>query len=352
MANPSVQLGSLSKEASSSNFVNENEEPSKSFQPGRKDFYWDDLVFILVTATLTLTILDVVAEYFRGAGVRCFSPSTSGGNESEDFTRAQADFVNSFCYQSLQPTEYYTVFILAHGLGLWAPHYVWKALFEGHFGFFFELAKKLKRLRNTTTGDYDENNFEIVRKLQDKYASGKKIFRVYYFKLLLQLGIAVFTLLVGALYFDDFSPSFICPSNSSSRLFWPLDTTNVTCVYTSLRFLSVIQVVDLIFVGLTIPILLYGLGWCFIRHNGELGYAKFARFVADSCFLAKHYTPKSFHFGFHSQFRISNDLDFLLMQLFRTDTGHGEVFREIQIENELLRLNKQDSEWLQYGEYE
>ena len=340
------QVGSFAKDVDVQEFIFESGVKSSTRRPAAlKDFYWDYVVIVLVSAILGLTLLDIAAEFFRGTGVRCFSPSTFEGNR-QDFTRSQANFVNSFCYQSLPPSEYYSIFILAHGLGLVAPHYLWKVLFGGYFDFFFDLVKGLTRLRSSKTGDYDEMNFEIVRKLQKEYGESVRVFGLYIVKLSLQLGVAVFTLLMGAVYFKDFSPNFTCLDNCS-RHYYPREMTNITCVYTSLRFLSIVRVVDMVFVGLTVPFILYGLGWCFIPHTRELGYAKTARFIADSCFLAEHYQPKHVHSVCSSQFRIVSDLNFFLMRLFRTDAGYGQVFREIQIEEEFIRLNKQDSEWLQ-----
>ena len=40
--------------------------------------------------------------------------------------------------------------------------------------------------------------------------------------------------------------------------------------------------------------------------------------------------------------RIQNDLDFLQMTLFRADSSHGRVFKEIQIDKELQKLHGKD----------
>ena len=340
----------VAKETNVQRVIFKNDDAAKSASNAAvsaKDFYWDHIVVILVSAILGLSLLDIVSEYFRGAGVQCFSPSTV--NESDEFTRAQADFVNDFCSRGLPPTQYYSSFILVHGLGLVAPHYLWKALFGAYFTFFFELANGLKGLRSTTTGEYAESNFESVYKLQQEYGKSLRMFRFYYLKLLLQLGIAALSLILGVAYFDNFRPNFFCPGDLNTEAYqhWPLGAVEVTCVYISLRFLSIVRGVDMAFVALTIPCILYGLGWCFVRHTKELGYAKIAHFVTESCFLARHYRPRRFSISRKSPFRISNDLDFLLMELFQSDAGRGEVFREVQVGIELIRRNKQNSEWLQ-----
>ena len=40
--------------------------------------------------------------------------------------------------------------------------------------------------------------------------------------------------------------------------------------------------------------------------------------------------------------RISCDLDFLVMRLFRADSGHGRVFKDIQVAKEIKSLVTQD----------
>ena len=338
------KAGDFVAKVSKSNGMREN---TRAASTTSKDFFWDDAIVILVSAIVGLNALDVAADsLIRSARVRCFSHSIRSDNVNDDYINTQDDFVDSFCKQSLAPAEYFTVFIFAQGLGLLAPHRLWKALFKGSVGSFFELVNGLDRLRNVTTGKYSERNFEIVSKLHHEHKKGTTMFRVYYAKLLLQLIISLLTLFMGVWYFDDFSPNFTCPDNSSRSL-WPLDMANVTCVYTSLRFLSVVRIVDMVFVGFTIPFILYGIGWCFTAHTRELGYARIADFVANSCFLSEHLNPMPLFSSFISCLRISNDLDFLLMRLFRMDTGHGQVFREIQIENELARLIKQNSELLE-----
>ncbi len=284
-----------------------------------KDFYWDQMVTILVSATLGLTVLDIAVEFFRDFGVRCYIPSSVDG-----FTRDQVAYVNDFCYQSLPPTEYYPVFIIVHGLAIVAPHYLWSSLFGGYFDFFFDLVKDLNRLRSIKTGRYDARDFEIVKKLEKEYTSGLAYYS-YILKLLAQLFFALFSLLFAIFFFNDFSPNFECPDGSiseNSTSSWPLNIT-VTCVYTSLRCLAVIRIVDCTLTGFAVFVIAFGLLWCFIRHTKVLGHQAVASFVVGSSFLQEHYVPKRF---LSSAFvpRVKTDLDFLVLRLFRTDSGHGQ----------------------------
>lgn len=312
-----------------------------------KDFYWDQMVTVLASAILGLTVLDIAVEFFRGFGVQCFTPATINADSSPpgDFTRDQAAYINSYCYQSLPPTEYYPVFIVVHGLAIVAPHYLWLALFGGYFDFFFDLTKDLNRLRNIKTGAYDARDFEIVKKLEKEYTN-RLAYYSYILKLVAQLLIAIFSLLFAAFFFSDFSPNFNCPNggiSENSTSSWPLSVT-VTCVYTSLRFLSVIHIVDCILTGLSVLVVVFGLLWCLLGHTSELGHRHVAHFVVGSCFLPEHYVP-AHSFAFTP--RIKSDLDFLVMRLFRTDSGHGQVFKEIQVQREVDMKTRQEYELLQ-----
>ena len=339
----SSQLEELTGQGSEAQHDTSPIAPKPSLKP--KDFYWDQIVAIVATAILALTVLDIAAEFFRGSDVLCYTPASV--EMPDDFTRDRAAFVNNYCYQSLSPSEYFPIFILAHGLAIVAPHYLWRSLFGGFFDFFFDLAKDLNRLRNIKTGEYEAQDFEIVKKLEREYRR-KSIFYTYILKLGVQFLVALFSFAFGIAFFRSFSPVFTCPRNvdlTREEGSWPLNFT-VTCIYSSLRFLSVIRFVDYILVGIAAVATLVGLAWCFLRHPVELGYRDVAKFVVDSCFLPENYVPKPFR-NSPCRPRIKNDLDFLLLMLFRTDTGHGKVFKEIQIQKEVDVRNKRDHELLQ-----
>ena len=147
----------------------------------QKDFYWDRITFILVSAILGLSFLDISIEFFRGSEVQCYF-------EIDNFTLAKASYINSFCYGSLPDSQYYLIFILVSALIIIAPHFLWSAYFAAHFDFFFDLIKKLDRLRDSSTGEYNPQNFERVKKLEEKF-SKSRIFMFYKMKLMVQLAI-------------------------------------------------------------------------------------------------------------------------------------------------------------------
>ena len=60
-----------------------------------------------------------------------------------------------------------------------APHYLWSAYFAAHFDFFFDLIKKLDRLREDCTGEYNPQNFAHAKKLEENF--GKSRIYIYFF---------------------------------------------------------------------------------------------------------------------------------------------------------------------------
>ena len=145
-------------------------------------------------------------------------------------------YYNNYCYGSLPNSQYYLIFILVSALLIIAPHYLWTSYFGAHFEFFFDLAKKLHRLRDTKTGEYNLYNFELVKKLEEKFSSSKPpwIFRWYKLKLLSQLPICLMILIINAIIFkdEDFKESFCCPkdTNELNTTVWPIEE-QISCIY-------------------------------------------------------------------------------------------------------------------------
>ena len=169
----------------------------------QKEFYWDQIVIVLVSSMLGLSFLEISIEFFRGSEVQCYF--------NNNFTISKGNYINSYCYGSLPNTQYYLVFILISALVLFAPQYLWNSYFSAHFDFFFDLIKKLNRLRDTNTGEYSPQNFERVKKLEERF-SKSQIFFFYKAKLVLQWITCVIVLVVNAVYFKekDFEEEFDC----------------------------------------------------------------------------------------------------------------------------------------------
>lgn len=351
-----------------------------------KEFFWDQFLKYISSGILLLTLLNVSVEFLQGGGVVCFSPSVqevgSEPNTSvQDFNRDQARFINSYCARSVPSTEYFPMYILIHGIFLLAPHYIWSSL-SRRLWFIFRHRSKLRPLERFQDGEYTEKNFDRAKKLEIEYGGkNRKIFYSYIAKLFLQLAVCIGSVVFSAAFFIDYSFSFKCPENFSPTAIpedWPLRSP-VTCVYTSLRLLGLIRFADYVLLLCALGLVLFGLGWCFVRHTGELGYKQIARFSFQSCLTSDSYVfppavqvssrllrkslcslrgccccslpcscGEAFKFQISNLFnpRIRNDLDFLLLRLFRADSSHGRVFKDIQVNNELKALTGRDHQLL------
>lgn len=315
-----------------------------------KEFFWDQFITYLATAIGLLTVLDVSLQFFRSnGGLQCYIPMSV---LQDEVTRDNAAYVNTYCLTSLTWSEYYSVFILLQGILIVAPHFLWASVFSGRFDFFVDLVQQLDRLRDSDTGDYRPKNIEIVKKLEQEFPENWKwlgIFCLYIAKLFVQLFVIAVSISINITVFpeSDFAFSFPCPrdyNESAPPPFGWLLPFSVSCSYPSFRVLSKLQIVDYILLLLALGASVFGLLWCFKRHSSSLGYKLVAEFAFTSCLPPEEYVNESIwrkpkHFFTP---RISCDLDFLVMRLFRADSGHGRVFKDIQVIKEIKSLVTQD----------
>ena len=344
-----------------SSLTSSKNEPATVIVP--KDFYWDQILFYLVSAILGLSFLDISVEFFRGSIVQCYTPEYV-------MSRDHIAYFNNYCYGSLPNSQYYLIFILVSALLIIAPHYLWTSYFGAHFEFFFDLAKKLHRLRDTKTGEYNLYNFELVKKLEEKFSSSKLpwIFRWYKLKLITQLAICAVILFINAIIFKDkdFKESFCCPKdkNELNTTAWPIEE-QISCIYNSLTLLYFLRNITFGLVSLAVIAVIVGLVWCHVRHTTELGAKEIAEFCHASCLPPEEHLFPSTSSIIHNMFycqkgdrislkeimqffspRIEDDLAFLVTKLFYADSGHGEVFKDIQIQKELKEITSKDHELL------
>ena len=346
-------------------------EDTDAIEP--KDFFWDQFLKYISSAILALTLLNVSVDFLRDGGVKCFPPPDTAtllrDNPVYEFGRDHASYLNNYCARSVPITEYFPIYILVHGIFLVAPHYIWNAVFKGDFDSFFAIAEKFDRLRSCQTGVYQEKNFDRVKKLEDEYGGSKRhIFNAYIMKLFVQLCVCIGSVVFSAQYFIDFSFSFECPGDfetSNVPHGWPLNVS-IPCVFTSLRILRLVRYADFILNALAGILALIGLTWCFIRHTRELGHIEIARFSFQACLVSESFIfPPMFSWPSYPCFRavkhkdhgphwlrkviwifahyprvhvrnifspqVKSDLDFLVMRLFRADSSHGKVFKDIQV---------------------
>ena len=208
------------------------------------------------------------------------------------------------------------------------------------------------------------------------------IFLLYKLKLIVQLVISIVVLLANWFYFssDDFNNTFSCPRDDVNLSTWPLEKS-LTCVYKPLDLLWFLHLAAFGLVSTCILFSIIGIVWCLIRHTNELGAKEIAQFCEVSCLppeehdfpstqnvikqiflhrknqnlpsrkeeeykddLCSSGCMKAFKQLFHPC--IGNDLDFLLMILYFTDSGHGQVFKNIQVYKEIKEKVSKDHELL------
>ena len=319
------------------------------------ELFWDKLVLFLATLIAALTAVDILTELLGGrAAVVCYVPEELNASESQD------NFVQNFCARSVPDTQYLPVFVLIHGILIGAVHYAWKSSFSSRFHYFFSTAKNLARFRDERSGDFPPQNASIVRKLQVEFSAYNRheVFTWYQLKLLAQFFIAVASVLVSFLVFDNFDVEFRCPQpDLEDSGAWPYPGETVNCIFASLRLFWLVRLVDLILLFLIVLSLTLGVLWSFSRHPDELSTKNAALFSFSTGLESSYYVPKSPFSGFFQSFcckrccptlgdvkahflapRIRNDLDFFRMLLYRADSGLAHAFweGEVEIEQEAL----------------
>ena len=321
-----------------------------------REFFWDSVSLYVVGVIIALAAIDAITEFLRGSSVACFSPP------GKDITEAQENFINNICALSLPITEYFPVFIVVHGILISIPHYLWLNHYGGNFEFFFSQVREMDRTRNEESGEYSGKNRIIVQQLTLAFTTYKQnwMFILYVVKLAAQTGITVAGFIAAILFFNNFDEVFVCPrSFNNSDLFWPFDTP-VHCVFTSLRLFAAIRIADLILLVLLILCFIWSLIWCASTHSTELGTDNVALFCFRTGMSPEHYVPK-LPLGWCCQPakrflrriftsipwfgggpRIHTNLDFLVLKLFRTDSGLGFVFRKMQILEKIKHHNDDD----------
>ena len=323
-----------------------------------REFFWDSVALYVVSAIIGLAAIDVVTEFIRGSSVSCYAPSGVVVSEKQE------EYINNFCSASLPMTEYFPAFILVHGILIAIPHYLWLNHYGGNFDFFFTQASKMDRTRDEDTGEYSDNNCLIIQQLTQTFTTYKQnwMFILYVTKLACQWVVSIAGFAVAVFYFTDFDDVFFCPRTNAtvSDEFWPLDQ-QVRCVFTSLRLFSTIRIADLILLALVILCFSWSLIWGFSTHSTELGFEEVAHFSFQSGISPEHHISKLLLPSWCCKPckdclrklittipwlgrgpRIHTNLDFLLLKLFRTDSGLGHIFREMLILEAIKHLNNDD----------
>ena len=284
----------------------------------RKPFFWDSIIFYLVSAILGLSVSGILVEFLRPDhnAVSCYTDIDN---------RAKYTFINSYCHKDLPTEEYFSVALILHAAALIVPHYLWKVYVCAQIDFFFNHAAKLETLRDRNTGKYPHNNFSIVEHMHKEFHDRKTVLVLYVGKLVAQFVLVLLSLIASAIIFQDFDVTFDCQEEvRGSQLFG-----NVTCAYARILFISVLRVADYVLLTVALVVIVFGFYWCVVHtHPTELGHLAISLFCYDACINSKHYKPKKCY-------RLKNDFQFLLVSLFSTNAGLGRVFKSVQIANDI-----------------
>ena len=312
-----------------------------------RDFFWDSVALFVLSAIVALTVLDAVTEYIRGSNVECFLPN---GIEEKYQT-----YVNTFCSGNLPFTQYFPVYIVITGILIGVPHYLWLNQYRGNFEFFFSQVGDLDRFIDTETSSHTPKNIQIVKLLTTAFATYKQstIFTTYKLKLILQWLVTAGSIVAAILLFRDsnFQDGFHCPRNNESDVFWRFEE-QVFCIYNTLVLISYLRVAYLCLICLLLLCLSWAIFWCYCTHATELGHKDVASFSYHTGLPTKYYIAQLplpgwdccnlFRrcilsivttipwFTFHGGPRIHSNLDFMVMQLFRTDSGLAYTFKDTQ----------------------
>ena len=325
-----------------------------------RDLSWDRITYFLTGLLIALASVDIFSALIQGSsGIACdLSPFRT------IIANPDAAYILSVCERSFPATQYFPAIIIAQGIGIVLPHFVWKSQFHGHFVSFFSKVKGLEQ--NVGIGLYSYRNKSIIRQLKTAFVTYNKssIFFGYKLKLVVQLlFIAASIVVVTAIdELTDFEDSFDCTRQEG--IDWPLGNATVTCIFTSLRLFQLILVIDLILLVCMFPILLWGLIWCFKRHPSVLGSRSIAKFSFSTGMPQELYVPKpvlsgllgefykngwTFYYELRNRFilpGIENDFDFMIMLLSVVDIGLGNTFREGEVILELEKLYQGDQQEL------
>ncbi len=321
-----------------------------------REFFWDSVTKYIVGVIIGLAAIDTITEFVRGSSISCLSPN---GNE---------DFINNYCSSSIPRSEYFPAFIAIHAILILIPHSLWVNRYNGSFEFFFTQSRELDRTRDHGSGFYSDKNYLVVDQLDKAFTTYNQnwMYTSYLLKLVVQLVISIAGFIIAVFFFNNFNEVFLCPlnfSNSSLQAnnpLWPLEV-QVTCVFKSIRLFAILRLADLVLLTILVLAYLWSLIWCMSSHSTALGTDQVAKFSFESCISPRYHLFDSLALrNIHSPLRkliqivleniplcgsgphVRTNLDFLMLKLFRTDSGLGFVLREMQILLKIKDLNDHD----------
>ena len=327
--------------------LDDQDDTKEEGSPVLRDLFWDKAVVFLSSAIVALTAVDILTELLRGGSdIVCFLPAELNVSDGQE------EFANSYCGRSVPDTQYLPIFVLIHGVLIATWHYIWRSSFSRELSLFLSFAKDLSKYWEEGSGSYPIKNLLIVSKMESEFSTFNKreLFTYYQLKLIAQLLTALVSLFVTAFLFTEFDIEFTCPRDGVEMLSWPFPGHVVTCIFTSLRLFALVRVFDLLLLVFIVLVLVWGLLWSVWRHPNELGYKNIALFSFATGLDPAFFVPRPMFLnmadlcrGIFSRRilqelklrflipRITTDLQFLLMLLYRSESSLAYSFKEGQV---------------------
>ena len=347
----------------------EGRKEGQSQAPQSRDFLFDSITLYVVAVILALAAIDVVTEYVRESHVQCYPNDTDSTLSSKAFASVQ-DYVNEFCTGRLPSLQYLPALIAVHAIFILVPHYVWLNAYGADLDFFFTHASKLKRTREVSTGDYHEMNYIISQQLENaffKFSRSNRMYLSYIAKLIWQIVfcIAGIVIILSLLFYQGIpTTTFKCPDDENEDA-WPLPyNETVYCVFSPLGLLQKIWVVYVFLLILAVLFLLINLFNLIKWHTRELGFKMCAKFsfvtgipyqhyelvpantikltLYSHCFWKRVLKKLMCPFWQCSPYHIRSNYDFLVVKLFRTDSGLGYILKELHVARLLQMENNSE----------
>ncbi len=329
-------------------------------QGSPREFFWDSITKYVAGVIIALAAINSLLEFVQGSKLTCLSTTIPS-----NFT--DKEFINVYCASSVPRGAYFSAFITVHAIIILIPNALWTNRYSGSFDYFFVQSRMVDRTRDYETGEYSLKNYTIARQLQKVFTNYKEnwMFITYVLTLLIQLVLTLLGLLVVVFYFTSFKGTFLCPAHLEKDYMglngWPLNK-QVTCVMKPLTFYAMIRFADLILLAILVLSYIWSLAWCTSSHSLVLGWNKVADFMFQTSIPSRYYrfdsTPlrgwsACLKLPLHGVLtfipfvgtgpHIRTNLDFLLLKLVRTDSGLGNMIREMLILSRVNYLNDNDN---------
>lgn len=318
-----------------------------------REFFWDAVTRYVAGIIISVAGINYLIQFLQGNRISCFTPKFS------------SDFFNVYCAPGVPKSQYFPAFMTVHAILILIPHALWTNNFSNSLEFFFTQVRKLDLSRNIYTGSHKKDDYTIINKILNIFSihGQNGMYISYIVSVVVQIVIILAGMFVAIFYFTDFKEVFFCPmrmDTHSELKFWPFKGP-IRCVSNSLNLFAAIRLLDLILLMLLLLSKFWSLVWCSASHSQILGMHEVALFSYQSGMSTKEYefdsklTRNIPGFAGHllqllllwtpfcgSGPRISTNMDFLMLKLYRTNKGLALMLRDMFIYSKIRDSNEYD----------